>query len=151
MFSRKMQDYMISTNKKLLDIHVIHNYLTERSYWAQGIPIKTVQRSIRHSICFGVYDKEKLVGFARLVTDQATFAYLADVFILESHRGLGLSKWLMQCIHEYPGTKNLRRWMLTTKDAHGLYAQFGWKLLNEDMAGRIMLINFPGMYLKNKL
>lgn len=151
MFSRKMQDYMINTNKKLLDIHVIHNYLTERSYWAQGIPIKTVQRSIRHSICFGVYDKEKLVGFARLVTDQATFAYLADVFILESHRGLGLSKWLMQCIHEYPGTKNLRRWMLTTKDAHGLYAQFGWKLLNEDMAGRIMLINFPGMYLKNKL
>ena len=151
MFSRKMQDYMISTNKKLLDIHVIHNYLTERSYWAQGIPIKTVERSIRHSICFGVYDKEKLVGFARLVTDQATFAYLADVFILESHRGLGLSKWLMQCIHEYPGTKNLRRWMLTTKDAHGLYAQFGWKLLNEDMAGRIMLINFPGMYLKNKL
>ncbi|MFZ1800381.1 MAG: GNAT family N-acetyltransferase [Chitinophagaceae bacterium] len=151
MFSRKMQDYMISTNKKLLDIHVIHNYLSERSYWAQGIPIKTVQRSIRHSICFGVYEKEKLVGFARLVSDQATFAYLADVFILESHRGLGLSKWLMQCIHEYPGTKNLRRWMLTTKDAHGLYAQFGWKLLNEDMASRIMLINFPGMNLKNNL
>lgn len=151
MFSRIMQDYMISTNKILLDIHVIHNYLSERSYWAQGIPIKTVQRSIRHSICFGVYEKEKLVGFARLVSDQATFAYLADVFILESHRGLGLSKWLMQCIHEYPGTKNLRRWMLTTKDAHGLYAQFGWKLLNEDMASRIMLINFPGMNLKNNL
>lgn len=151
MFSRIMQDYMISTDKKLLDIHVIHNYLSERSYWAQGITLETVQTSIKHSLCFGMYEKKKQIGFARLITDQATFAYLADVFILESHRGLGLSKWLMQCIHEYPGTKNLRRWMLTTKDAHGLYAQFGWKLLNEDMASRIMLINFPGMYLKNKL
>lgn len=150
MFTRKMQDYLISTNKKLLDIAIIHEYLSERSYWAQGIPIKTVQRSIKHSICFGVYAQEKQIGFARLVTDQATFAYLADVFVLETHRGLGLSKWLMQCIHEYPETKNLRRWMLTTKDAHGLYEKFGWKPLNEDMASRIMLINFAGMYLKDK-
>ncbi len=150
MFSRKMQDFMISTNKKLLDIHIIHKYLSERSYWAQGIPIKTVQTSIKHSICFGVYENEKQIGFARLVTDQATFAYLADVFVLETHRGLGLSKWLMQCIHEYPGTKNLRRWMLATKDAHGLYAQFGWKPLNVDAASRIMLITFPELYLKDK-
>ncbi len=90
-----MQNFMISTDKKLLDIHIIHAYLSERSYWAQDIPIKIVQRSIKHSLCFGVYENEKQIGFARLVTDRATFAYLADVFILETHRGLGLSKWLM--------------------------------------------------------
>lgn len=147
MFSRKMNDFLISTNKKLLDINIIHAYLSERSYWAQGIPIKTVLQSIKHSVCFGVYTKQQQIGFARLITDNATFAYLADVFILESYRGKGLSKWLMQCIHEYPQTKHLRRWMLTTKDAHGLYAQFGWQSLNEDMAVRIMLMNKPGIYL----
>lgn len=148
MFSRMMNGFLISTNKKLLDIKIIQAYLSERSYWAQGIPIEIVQRSIKHSVCFGLYKEQQQIGFARLITDEATFAYLADVFILESHRGQGLSKWLMQCIHEYPQTKGLRRWLLTTKDAHGLYAQFGWQLLNDDMAARIMLINNPGMYLK---
>ncbi|MBS1730696.1 MAG: GNAT family N-acetyltransferase [Bacteroidetes bacterium] len=143
-----MKNFKISTQKKLLDLSMIHTYLSKRSYWAQNIPLDVVQRSIKGSICFGVYENANQIGFARLITDQATFAYLADVFILESHRNLGLSKWLMKSIHEYPATKNIRRWLLTTKDAHGLYAQFGWQPLNEDMAGRIMFINNPEIYLK---
>ena len=104
---------------------MIHGYL-ERSYWARGIPRAVVERSLRNSLGFGIYEDAQLVGFARVVTDLATFAYLADVFVLEAYRGRGLSKWLMECMVEHPDLKDLRRWHLVTRDAQGLYAKFGF-------------------------
>ncbi len=118
-------NYSISTDPKRLDLDVIHDYL-KNCYWAEGIPRGTVQRSIGGSLCFGIYDDVAQVGFARVITDFATYAYLADVFVLESHRRLGLSKWLMECILAHPELQGLRRWSLVTRDAHGLYSRFGF-------------------------
>jgi GNAT superfamily N-acetyltransferase len=118
--------YSISTDKSLLDMQVIYNYLDKESYWAKGIPFDKLERSIENSICFGVYFDEKQIGFARVVTDKAIFAYLADVFILPDHRKKGLSKWLIQTIMAHSDLQGLRRWSLATADAHGLYAQFGF-------------------------
>ena len=115
----------MSTDPARLDVDVIHGYL-ERSYWARGIPRAVVERSLRNSLSFGVYEGAQLVGFARVVTDLATFAYLGDVFVLEPYRGHGLSKWLMECMVEHPDLKDLRRWHLVTRDAQGLYARFGF-------------------------
>jgi N-acetylglutamate synthase-like GNAT family acetyltransferase len=109
-----------------MDVNTIHDFLS-RSYWAQGIPKRVIEKSIDHSLCFAVYHKEQFIGFARAVTDFATFAYLADVFILPAERGKGLSKWLMRAIIDHPQLQGLRRFTLATKDAHGLYAQFGFK------------------------
>ena len=117
--------YVISTDPDRLQLDVIHGYLTE-SYWAKGIPRTLVERSIQHSLCFGLYKASEQVGFARAVTDLATFAYLADVFVVETHRGKGLSKWLMETIVAHPDLRDLRRWHLVTRDAHGLYARFGF-------------------------
>lgn len=133
-------------------IDVIHQYLSVQSYWATNIPVETVQRCIGHSFCFGVYQVDatselKQIGFARLVTDYASFAYLADVFILETFRGKGLSKWLMEFIMSNPEVQGLRRWMLATRDAHGLYAQFGFTPC--DKPERLMQIVKPDLYLKN--
>jgi GNAT superfamily N-acetyltransferase len=121
-------DYAISTDKHRLDLAAIHAYLT-RSYWSPGIPIGIVERAISNSLCFGLYHRAEQVGFARVVTDRATFAYLADVYVLESHRGKGLSKRLLETITGHPELQGLRRFMLATKDAHGLYEQFGFKPL----------------------
>ena len=118
-------DYEISTDPARVDISMVHDFLTN-SYWAKGIPLETVWRSIENSITFGIYHSQKQVGFARIISDQATFAYLADVFILPAYRGRGLSRWLMECIIAHPDLQALRRWMLATKDAHGLYAKFGF-------------------------
>lgn len=118
-------EFEISTDRSRIELRTVHEFLTN-SYWAQGIPEATVQRSIENSICFGVYFGRQQIGFARVITDRATFAYLADVFILEAYRGRGLSKWLMECIVAHPDLQGLRRWMLATRDAHGLYAQFGF-------------------------
>ena len=112
--------YYISTDKNRLDLAVIHAFLT-RSYWAAGIPIETVKKSLEHSLNFGVYREGEQVGFARVITDYATFAYIGDVFILEDYRGQGLSKWLMQVIADHPELQGLRRWVLLTRDAHELY------------------------------
>ena len=111
-----------------MQLPVVHGYLT-RSYWAGGIPLATVQRSLEHALCFGVFRGSEQVGFARVISDRATFAYLADVFILEGHRGRGLSKRLMTAILRHPDLQGLRRWMLGTRDAHGLYEQFGFTRL----------------------
>ena len=129
-------DYEISTDPARIDAVVVHEFLTN-SYWAKGIPLETVRLSIENSIPFGVYHGQQLVGFARIISDRATFAYLADVFILPSHRGRGLSRWLMECIMGHPDLQGLRRWMLATKDAHGLYAKFGFTPLKspESMDG----------------
>jgi GNAT superfamily N-acetyltransferase len=132
--------FCISTNKSKLDIGIIHDYLSKESYWAKNIPYEVVERSIEGSLCFGLYATENLVtkqiGFARVISDCATFGYLADVFILESYRGKGLSKWLMKTIMDCPDLQGLRRWLLATKDAHGLYVQFGFSAL--DKPERIM-------------
>ena len=117
--------YLVSTDKTKLDLSAVHGYLTA-AYWAKGIPLEVVKRSIEHSLCFGVYAGERQVGFARVVTDHATFAYLADVFILEEFRGRGLSKWLMEGILSHPVLQGLRRWHLVTRDAHGLYRRYGF-------------------------
>ncbi len=129
-------NFLISTDKTKLDIAVIHNYLCNESYWAKNIPIDIVEKSIEGSFCFGVYNSNKQIGFARLITDHATFAYLADVFIANEYRGKGLSKMLMKEIMGHPSLQGLRRWMLATRDAHGLYAQFGFVPL--DKPERIM-------------
>ena len=114
--------YVISTDKKRLDIDVIHGFLTT-AYWSTGIPRETVERALEHSLSFGLYRGEQQIGLARLITDYATFAYLSDVFILENFRGQGLGKWLIQVITNHPELQGLRRWLLFTKDAHGLYQQ----------------------------
>jgi GNAT superfamily N-acetyltransferase len=118
-------ELLISTSRKRLNLDVIHGFLTN-CYWAKGISREIVARSIERSLCFGIYDNGAQVGFARVISDFATFAYLGDVFVLESHRGRGLSKWLMECIVQHPALQNLRRWILLTRDAHGLYSQYGF-------------------------
>jgi len=123
--------FMISTDKKLLDIELIYSYLNNDSYWAQGIPRQRLENAIENSICFGVYSYTIFAGFARIITDKATFAYLCDVFILPEFRKKDLSKWLMQTIVKHPDLQGLRRWSLATVDAHGLYAQFGFSQLSK--------------------
>jgi GNAT superfamily N-acetyltransferase len=119
-------EFLISTDPARLNLDVIHGFLTN-CYWSKGIPREVVARSVEHSLCFGVYDGSGAqVGFARVVSDFATVAYLGDVFILESHRGRGLSKWLMESITQHPALQGLRRWILLTRDAHGLYKKFGF-------------------------
>ncbi len=118
--------YEISTDPSRLDLDVIHKFLAEESYWSQGVPRAVVERSVAHSLCFGVYHEGRQIGFARVVTDKATFALLADLFILGPHRGKGLSKWLMQSVMNHADLQGLRRLLLLTSDAHGLYSQFGF-------------------------
>jgi len=129
-------NFIISTDKSKLDIQLIYDYLSKESYWAKNIPKELVKKSIEGSCCFGMYDVNAQIGFARVITDHATFAYLADVFITEDYRGKGLSKWLMEEIIKHPDFQGLRRWMLATRDAHGLYAKFGFTAL--DKPERIM-------------
>ncbi|MFD2573656.1 GNAT family N-acetyltransferase [Spirosoma soli] len=124
-------NYTISTDKDKLNVPLIHQFLSQQSYWAQNIPIEIVQRSIDNSLCFGVFYGDEQVGFARVVSDQATFAYLADVFVLPEHRGKGLSKQLVETISDWPSLQGLRRWVLATRDAHTLYAQFGFTPLDK--------------------
>lgn len=137
-------DYLFSTDKNKLQVAYIHHYLSEDSYWVQNIPIEIVQRSIDNSLCFGIYYGEQQVGFARVITDEATFGYLADVFVDEAHRGKNLSKQLMAFIMEHESLQGLRRLMLATLDAHGLYAQFGFGALKEPE--RFMEIKFFEKY-----
>lgn len=120
-----MNDVIISDDKSRLDIELIHKFLTN-SYWAEGRTIEAVKKSIEHSICYGVYKANEQIGFARIVTDSTVFAYLMDVFIIEEHRGKGYSKLLLKNIFEDDRFKSIKKWMLATKDAHSLYAQFGF-------------------------
>lgn len=136
-------EYSISTDKKSMDIDFIHHFLTH-SYWAEGITKEIISRSVDGSLCFGVFCNGRQVGFARMVTDNATFAYLADVFIDEKFRGRGLSRWLMEVIISHPDLQGLRRIILATRDAHGLYARFGFTPLNNP--DRWMQIHNPDVY-----
>lgn len=135
--------YVISTDKERLDREVIHHFLNT-SYWANGIPLETVQRAIEHSLTFGLYNGNEQIGFARVITDYATFAYLADVFVLKAFRGQGLGKWLLNVIVSHPNLQGLRRWMLVTRDAHGLYRQSGFT--DTKTPERYMERLFPDVY-----
>ena len=119
-------DFSISTDKAKLDLDAIHEFLSTKAYWCKNIPKEKVKSSIENSLCFGVYNDKKQIGFARIITDYSTIAYLGDVYILEEYRSQGLSKWLMETVMNYPQLQGLRRWILLTGDAHGLYRQFGW-------------------------
>ena len=118
-------NFTISTDPARLDVDAITDMLT-RAYWAQGRTREMIARSLQHSLTFGLYDSSCLIGLARVVSDYTTFAWLCDVFIHEDYRGHGLGKWLMETVHSHPELQGLRRWLLATKDAHGLYSQFGW-------------------------
>jgi len=136
-------EFLISTDPDRLDVHLIHSFLTD-SYWARGIPLEVVARSIQNSLCFGIYANGKQVGFARVISDFATYAYVGDVFVLESCRGHGLGKWMMESIMRHPRLQELRRWTLLTRDAHGLYAQFGFTPLKAPE--RYMELHDPEVY-----
>jgi GNAT superfamily N-acetyltransferase len=122
--------YTISSDPGRLNIALIHEYLSTSSYWAAGRPLEVVRRGIENSLPFGVFKGTEQAGFARVVTDYATFAWVADVFVLPAFQGQGLGKWLMSVIVDHPRLQGLRRWVLATKDAHGLYAQFGFTELH---------------------
>ena len=139
--------YSISTDRYRLDLELIYKFLTN-CYWAEGVPRDIVQRAIENSLCFGVFAQDRQVGFARVVTDYATYAYIGDVFIVESHRGQGLSKRLMKAIMEHPQLQGLRRWSLVTRDAHGLYQQFGFTpLANPE---KYMELHNPDVYKRSR-
>lgn len=123
-------EYTVSTDPARLQLDVIHGFLVG-SYWAAGIPRETVERSLRNSLCYGVYHGEEQVGFGRLVTDFAVFAYVADVFTLEAHRGRGLARWMARCMLETPELQGLRRWLLATRDAHAVYQSVGFETVTE--------------------
>jgi GNAT superfamily N-acetyltransferase len=139
----KKGGFTISTEKDKLDRGVIHEFL-RGSYWAKGIPRELVDRSIENSLCFGLYEGDRLVGFARVISDNATFAYLSDVFVLESHRGRGLATWFMEAVLAHPDLQGIRRWMLATADAHGLYRKVGFTPLSRPE--RIMEKLIAGAY-----
>jgi GNAT superfamily N-acetyltransferase len=120
------QDYDISLDPARLQLDVIHGFIAQ-SYWARSMPRETLARAIANSVCVGAYRDGVQVGFARVVTDRATFAYLADVFVLPDHGGKGLAKALVTALHDHPELQGLRRWMLATHDAHGVYAALGWQ------------------------
>ena len=141
--TEEKDQFMITTDKEKFDVGLIHSFLTN-SYWAEGISKEIIRRSIDGALCFGVFENNKQIGFARMITDKATFAYLADVFIIEEYRGRGLSKWLMQIIMSHPDLQGLRRMMLATRDAHELYKKFGFAPLNN--VDRWMHIHDPDVY-----
>lgn len=116
----------LSADPAEMDVDAIHAYLSGESYWAAGIPREVVERAVRNSLCFGIFDGDAQVAFARVITDRATYAYLADVYVLRPYRGRGLSKWMMEAALAHPELQGLRRWQLVTKDAQGLYARFGF-------------------------
>ncbi|MDN4165867.1 GNAT family N-acetyltransferase [Cytophagales bacterium LB-30] len=127
--TRTQGAYTLSTDSQKLDINTIHHFLAHDSYWARHIPRETVERAIKNSLNFGVYHGNSQVGYARIISDYATIAYLGDVFILPEHRGQALSKWLMESIKSHPQLQGLRRWILLTADAHELYKAYGWTAL----------------------
>jgi GNAT superfamily N-acetyltransferase len=136
--------FIFSDDKNKIDVATVHHYLSTQSYWAQNIPLETVRKSIDNSLCFGIYKDTQQIGFARWITDKSTFAYLADVYVEEIYRGQGLSKKLMSLMLFHKDLQGLRRYMLGTVDAHGLYAQFGFKPI--DHPERLMAVVIKDPY-----
>jgi GNAT superfamily N-acetyltransferase len=150
-FESRLPGYTLSTDRTRLDIPAIHRFLSEEAYWCRGIPLPVTEKAIQNSLCFGVYhdvDPVQQVGFARVITDYATFAYICDVFILNDYHGLGLGKWLVSCIRAHPGLQGLRRWSLATRDAHSLYARYGFQPLSNPE--RWMQITNPDAYKESR-
>jgi GNAT superfamily N-acetyltransferase len=139
--------FTVSTDPARLDVGAIHALLAT-SYWAEGIPRETVEKSLRGSLCFGLYEEDRQIGLARVITDGATFAYLCDVYVLPEARGQGLGKWLMQCVMAHPDLQGLRRFSLATRDAHELYRPFGFTEVQNP--GRLMEIVRPGIYTQGR-
>src|SRR5262245_16572910 len=137
-------EFTISTDRDRLDLNAVHSYLVQ-SYWAEGIPLEILRKAVAESHCYGLYREAEQIGFARVVTDRATFAYLCDVYVLEAFRGRGLGKWLMQVVMEHPDLQGLRRFVLVTRDAHELYRPFGFTSLANP--GGFMEIHNPRIYL----
>ncbi|HEV8066134.1 MAG TPA: GNAT family N-acetyltransferase [Planctomycetaceae bacterium] len=137
--------YFLSTDPSLLDVSLIHKFLSEQSYWAPGITREVVERSLENSLCFGLFQESRQIGFARVVTDRATFAWLGDVFVIDEFRGQGLGKWMVGALLEHPDLQGLRRCLLGTRDAHGLYTQFGFTPLADP--SRFLEIHRPNLYL----
>jgi GNAT superfamily N-acetyltransferase len=141
-------DYEISTDPARIDLDVTHRFLSEEAYWSGGVPRDIVERAIGNSIAFGIYKGSAQAGLARVVSDRATFAWICDVFVLPEHRGAGLGKWLMECVTSHPELQGLRRWMLATRDAHGLYQQYGFTELHD--ATRFMERWDPEIYRRGR-
>jgi GNAT superfamily N-acetyltransferase len=139
-------DFYITTDKTKLDVDAIHDFLSTKAYWCLNIPKNKIVTAIENSLCFGVYHNEKQIGFARIISDFSTIAYLGDVYVLEEYRGQGLSKWLMDTIMNHPDLQDLRRWILLTGDAHGLYRQFGWTAISD--ASKWMELHNKNVYSK---
>jgi GNAT superfamily N-acetyltransferase len=142
-------EFEITTDRERLDLDTIHTFLTVESEWSKGIARAAVEKSVRHSLCFGVFHGNKQVGFARVISDCATIAYLGDVFVLKNYRGRGLAKWLMQCVVSHPDLQNLRRWILVTGDAHELYRKYGFTQLASPDS--FMELHNPDVYKLNAI
>jgi len=140
-------DYVISDDPARVDLVTVHQWLSTDAYWSQGVPLDIVRRALANSIVFGIYHDETQVGFARVVSDRASFAWVADVYISPDQRGHGLGKWLMECIKAHPDLQGLRRWLLATRDAHGLYEQFGFIT---STSGRLMEIVDLDIYTRGR-
>ena len=138
------EDYVVSDDRKRLDMGVIHGFLSGESYWAAGVPEAVLARAFAHSLCFGLYKGEQQVGFARVVTDRATYGYLCDVFVDGGERGAGLGKWLVECVLAHPDLQGLRRIALMTRDAHELYKRYGFKPMPDPT--RFLEIHNPDVY-----
>ena len=136
-------EYLISTDPARVDIDSVHRFLSDEAYWSPGVPEDVVRRAIAGSIVFGLYHGSEQVGLARVVSDRATFAWLCDVYVLKEHRDHGLGKWLMECVKAHPDLQGLRRWLLATRDAHGLYKQFGFEPVDPE---RFMEIRDSDVY-----
>lgn len=144
MRERRHGDYLISSDPAQLDAEAVHSYLT-RSYWSEGIPLPVVQRALQNSLCAGAYTSDrKQVGLVRVITDRATYAYLCDVYVLEDHRRRGLANAMLEFVMDMPELQGLRSWNLRTRDAHGVYEKFGFKVV--DNPGGYMVLRFPDVY-----
>lgn len=141
--------FTITVDKGKIDLSKLHRYLTEEAYWSIGIPFHIVKKAVENSVCFSIISpSQEFVGFARMITDNATFGYLADVFVLDEYQGKGLGKWLIRVIMSYPEFKMLRNWLLYTKDAHSLYEKYGWQnIKNLGHVERAMVISNPAQEL----
>ena len=143
----KKDDYVITTDKSMMDVKMIHKFLANESYWSKNIPLERVKKAIENSLNFGIFYKEKQIGFARVISDFSTIAYLGDLFILKEYRGQGLARLLLEQVMNYPELKGLRRWILLTKEAHDLYQQYGWAMVARPESW--MEIHDPQVYSKN--
>ncbi len=137
-------EYLVTTEQRQLDLDALHRFLAQKSYWARRIPRSVFERSLKNSLCFGLFQGKKQIGFARCVSDFATVAYLSDVFVLPQYRGRGLAKWLIHCVTSHPELRNLRRWILVTRDAHSLYRKHGFSQLAHPES--FMEIHNPEVY-----